>query len=403
MEDIRDMSFEQLVKEAKELEARTEELYVYGAGYYGKDVCEILRRNGIRIKGFVVTKVQKNSEILGLPVLNVNEVIHQNCGIILGMNDTYLSEVRRYLKDHNVNMGNVLDGGKYLFEVNGRERMRENPIIEVTTCIGCKINCKFCPQKLLLKKYYEVDKMRKSTMETEDFQVYLKHSSGISDFVFAGMSEPFLNKDCIKLLKMACADGRRVSIYTTLVGADDNDIDEMLELPLQLVVLHVADKYGYAQIPLSKKYYDMVEKVLAAKKKDGKLFVDSVCAQAEADKRIEELCKGKYEILTSLHDRAGNLDDNTLSSRAKKLVNEKIYCSSFGKELNTQVLLPDGTLVLCSSDYGLQHRLGNLLLHEYDEIRNGEEMKRVFKGMNGDASVDVLCRNCFSARIAEED
>ncbi len=396
------MYFDKLIKEAKLLEARTDGIYVYGAGFYGKDVCDILQRNNIEVKGFIVTKIKNDSIVLGLPVREAKEVVNHNYGIILGVNDTYLPEVRSYLLENNMNMNNVLDGGKYLFEVNGREIMRENPIIEVTTCIGCRINCKFCPQTLLLRKYFEKNSHRKTIMTVSDFQKYLLNSPYNCDFVFAGMSEPFLNKDCTKLLKLACDAGRRVSLYTTLVGATKKDIDEILQLPLQLVVLHVADKYGYAQIPLSEEYYELIEYLLEAKKINGSAFVDSVCAQAEPDKKIEELCRGKYEILTSLHDRAGNLEGENLSGRKEKITNQKIYCSSFGKKLNSQVLLPDGTLVLCSSDYGLQHQLGNLLLDDYEKIRNGEEMKRVFRGMEGDINIDILCRNCCSARVVED-
>lgn len=74
------MYFDKLIKEAKLLEARTDGIYVYGAGFYGKDVCDILQRNNIEVKGFIVTKIKNDSIVLGLPVREAKEVVNHNYG-----------------------------------------------------------------------------------------------------------------------------------------------------------------------------------------------------------------------------------------------------------------------------------------------------------------------------------
>ena len=43
--------------------------------------------------------------------------------------------------------------------------------------------------------------------------------------------------------------------------------------------------------------------------------------------------------------------------------------------------------------------LGNLKENTYNEIRKGEEMKKVFAGIAGDTSVDLLCRKCLFAMV----
>lgn len=45
----------------------------------------------------------------------------------------------------------------------------------------------------------------------------------------------------------------------------------------------------------------------------------------------------------------------------------------------------------------MKHVLGNLLQQSYDEIMNGSEMQRLKQAINGDESIDVLCRGCSSA------
>ena len=122
-------------------------------------------------------------------------------------------------------------------------------------------------------------------------------------------------------------------------------------------------------------------------------------AQATPLPRILDMCRGKYEVLISLQDRAGNLEGDELAGRERTLTNEKITCCFSGPKLNNHVVLPDGTLLLCNMDYGMQHVLGNLLDDSYDEIRKGAEMRKVFAGIAGDGSVDLLCRKCLFAMV----
>lgn len=393
------MYFEQLIKDVKKLKEETKELYIYGAGFYGRDVYRVLERNGISIDGFLVTKQQKEKNVFGLPVLVAKEIISRRVGIIIGLSDIYTEEVMEYLKQNCVVMEYVINGGRYITESGGREDLRRSPTLEITPVLGCSVNCKYCPQDILIHKYFERNHSRKRIMTVEDFQIYLNHTPNNCDIMFAGMAEPYLNKDCIKMLTLACDAGRKVSLYTTLVGASEQDVKKTLELPIHYVTLHVADKYGYAHIPLTEEYYKNVEYFIDAKKKDGRPFVDFVNAQAEPNEKIAEICKGKFEIMSSVQDRAGNLEEDNLQRREHDLEKgEKIMCCFCGPELTNNVVLPDGTVLLCNMDYGMQHVLGNLLLDDYETMRSGGELYRVFDGMNGNKDVDVLCRKCLLAR-----
>lgn len=241
-------------------------------------------------------------------------------------------------------------------------------------------------------------------MSIEDFKVILRNTPQNCVIMFAGMAEPYLNPDCTKMLKLACDAGRKVRLYTTLEGATEEDIDEIIKLPLQFVGLHIADKEKYASIDTTDSYYKMVEKLITAKKVcSEQSFLDDITSQGSPDERIVEMLNGKFEIITAVQDRAGNLEDNQAVKRQSRLTNEKFMCTYCGTMVNNHVVMPDGTLLLCQMDYGMKHVLGNILEKTYDELRMGETMQMIFKAMKGERDCGMLCDTCLYAKIMEEN
>jgi hypothetical protein len=59
--------------------------------------------------------------------------------------------------------------------------------------------------------------------------------------------------------------------------------------------------------------------------------------------------------------------------------------------LDENVLIPDGSLMLCCNDYGLRHVLGNLSTQTWAEIHAGEQIAAVRESMRAG---DCLCRTC---------
>ena len=103
------MRAESLLEEVKRLYGKTDCLYIYGAGFYGKDVFRLLNRNGISIEGFIVTELDGAHEMFGKTIRNASDVFADNIGIILGLSESYVGEVLKYLEDNNVNMDALLD------------------------------------------------------------------------------------------------------------------------------------------------------------------------------------------------------------------------------------------------------------------------------------------------------
>ena len=78
-----------------------------------------------------------------------------------------------------------------------------------------------------------------------------------------------------------------------------------------------------------------------------------------------------------------------------------IVCVNCEADIHHNVLLPDGTLLLCCMDYGMKHILGNLLEQDYDALHESEEAKKIINGFKDD-TIDTLCRNCVNARTINE-
>lgn len=397
------MYFTKLIEDVTTIKKETEKLYIYGAGFYGKDVYRALDNNGIKVDGFLVTKENQNKTVFGLPVVVAENVLKENIGIVIGLSDTYVDQVLTYLEANHVDMSHVINGGKYITDTGGREDLRDSKVLEVSTIMGCSVNCRFCPQDVMLKRYYEKDKKRQRVMTIENFKVILEHTPQECIIDFSGMTEPFNNPDCLQMIKMACDAGRKVYLFTTLAGVDEETVDELLKLPVYYMTLHVADKCGYAYIPTTETYYKNVEKVTSAKKRDGSPFVDFINAQTDPDERVAEIVKGKYEVMRSVQNRAGNVTDEAAQHREQAIKpGEKIKCCFCGDDLSNSVVLPDGTLIICNMDYGMKHVLGNLYEEDYDTIRSKGELQRVIRALNCEEEMDeLLCRSCLLARVEE--
>lgn len=383
----------------KDLRSVSKKLYIYGAGKYGQDIYKVLRKKNVAVDGFIVTAYEGTTSLFGLPILEFRTMKESDIGIVVGVNRRNAGSVKEVIESSGFNMKKVVWG----YELIENQAVRGGyvtPTIEITTRIGCKVNCRFCPQSTLIQNYFKNDADRASVMSLDTFSECLNKTPKDCMIKFCGMSEPFLNPECLEMIKLAVSSGRTVDLYTTLVGVDVSIVEQLCEIPFGFVVLHLADKYGYANIPLTEEYYIMVDMLINMKRKDGRSFVNMCNAQAEPDEKILELCEGKYDMLTTMFDRAGNLNDPQLFK--KECLSGAISCSLCGPKLDHNTLLPDGTLLLCCQDYSMKHVIGNLLENSYEEIINGNEIARVKHDMSVDGG-DILCRHCSCAHPCSQD
>ena len=392
------MDFKIFIEKSHKLRNDVDELYIYGAGLFGREIFAILKRNNVSIDGFLETDCKESREVWGVKVYALDSVINKNEGIIIAMNIDNTIDARKNLKVRHFPSERILNGGGYLAEDKISHLLADNPELEINTVIGCPVNCKYCTQDVFISKYFEKDKNRQRWMTLENFVAVLSNTPDDCIINFAALSEPFVNHDCVAMIKMACDVGRTVLLFSTFVGATDEEIDEVLELPIHAITLHCADSKGYAKIPTDGNYYGRMEKILNASKPDGTPMVVGVSAQTEPTKEMVELCKGKHEIKYSLHDRVGYLKDSRLAS-VKTPHKGRFLCSRCGPKLNSHMVCPDGTVVLCNNDFGMNFNLGNIYNQTFDEIQESTVLKTVLRGMNGDDSLELICMKCVCTRV----
>ncbi len=264
--------------------------------------------------------------------------------------------------------------------------------LEITTVIGCKIRCTYCPQDKLVKAYAKRSNIYKMTFDT--FKQCLNKIPLHIHIHFSGMAEPWLNPECTRMLLYAHEKGYEIAVYTTAVGMTPLDVEKIQSIPFRIFAVHLPDKERYSKIELTDNYLKTIGAISRSKIQNRKYMT-----MGTLPSELRRLLK-KRIAKTSMLSRAGNLKgekDIVYPSRLKG----PIRCRSCSDLLNHNVLLPNGDVLLCCMDYGMQHNLGNLLSVDYASLFENEEYQQLQKGLNDD-SFDILCRYCENASPLEE-
>ena len=264
--------------------------------------------------------------------------------------------------------------------------------LEITTVIGCKIRCAYCPQDKLVKAYAKRNNIYKMTFDT--FKQCLDKIPLHIHIHFSGMAEPWLNPECTRMLLYAHEKGYEIAVYTTAVGMTPLDVEKIESIPFRIFSVHLPDKERYSKIEVSDNYLETIGAISKSKIQNLEHMT-----MGTLPSEVRRLLKKRISK-TSMLSRAGNIEGKTNVPTPTKLKGP-IRCRSCSNLLNHNVLLPNGDVLLCCMDYGMQHILGNLILSDYTSLFNSKEFNRLQKGLNDD-SLDVLCRHCENASSLEE-
>lgn len=262
--------------------------------------------------------------------------------------------------------------------------------IELTLAMGCPLNCHYCPQKLLLNRYFENDQHRSHMMSFDTFKTILTRVKKGGSVCFSGMCEPFLNPECDDMILYAYQQGYRILLLTTLQGFHKGSIDKLKNIDFDSITLHIPDKEGNSKFIITEEYLELL-----------KLFhenfhVSSYSCHGTIHPVVEPYINKKIFLSNTMFDRAGNLEYDMQKYEPKG----EIICMVGTNESSgswTPEVLPDGTLTLCCMDYGMKHILGNIVTSELEEILDGKEYHTFQKGLKQD-TIDILCRKCIMAR-----
>ena len=237
--------------------------YIYGAGKIGNIILELCNQNNINISGFCVTNIYENKKNLnGYPVISFKDLIITNVSpsIIVGVMQHGDRAIEESLKSEGITRYLSLPDSIVMLDRQEKERY-SSPIIEVTPKIGCSNNCRYCPQKLLLSRYFKDDCNRKSEMSFDDFKFFLEKIPENTILDWSGFVEPFLNPVTIDMMEYANLKGFEQTLFTTLQGLDNETFNRAVRIPFNEVILHTADRFGYANIPVTEQYLSMIRKI----------------------------------------------------------------------------------------------------------------------------------------------
>lgn len=252
-----------------------------------------------------------------------------------------------------------------------------NGRLEITTHIGCPINCQDCPQKLLMSKYKSI-----RDLDFEDYKKVIDKTPKDVRIDFSGMCEPFANKRCADMILYAYEKGHKLALYTTLQGATIEDYEKLKDVRYEVVTIHIPDREQSGHFNVTDDYLELL----------GKWETNNYSCHGQVDDRVKPYLKPR-NLITFMHDRAGNVE-----GRPHRNINThyRLWCKTSGREMNHNVLLPDGTVIMCCMDYGMTGVFGNLLKQSYDEVLNSPAAQEMRKTLD---EGDSICRHCANATL----
>ena len=266
--------------------------------------------------------------------------------------------------------------------------------LEITTMIGCKVACVYCPQDKISHRYLGPDRM----MEFEDFKVYIEKVPCRVVVHFTGFAEPFLNPRCMDMIEYAARRGHPIYISTTLAGITREYIGRLAKLKYYQFQIHLPSAEKAMNLAINDEYFSLLsELVTAGIITDLHFHGNEVHPVVGAWLRQHAVDFMEFQM----QNRAGNLNTEKVKARMSKTVaaaakpSGKLRCD----RIYQNVLLPNGDVVLCCMDWSAEHILGNLKRDRFEDLYRSETFRRVLRGLKKPGA-DILCRRCTVAQSA---
>lgn len=267
------------------------------------------------------------------------------------------------------------------------------PQIDITTNIGCVSKCLYCPQDKVINAYKERSGILEMSLET--FKICVDKLPLHSDLFFGGFSEPWLNQDCTKMVLYARKKAHfTIGVATTLVGMTPLDIELLEEIPFRCFRVHLPSKDGYEKIDIDENYINVLTKLRKSRINAGYHY------HGGALQPQIKLLIGHSAVRVLTITRSRN-DPEIVDIPLFRKKRGELACG-FDNELNSNELLPNGDVLLCCCDFGIEHNLGNLLTQDYESLFLSAEFTKIKSGLINNSS-EVLCRYCVASYNIRHD
>jgi hypothetical protein len=184
-------------------------------------------------------------------------------------------------------------------------------------------------------------------------------------------------------------------VFTTGIGLKKEHIPILEKIPIKSigkentsVEIHLPDDSNNTKIKVDKYYLEVIKALKHSKIPNLKFLL-----YGRMHPEVKKALNMEVEDLSRLiQNRGSNLDNLP----PLKKITGKVMCGNSGRLLNDNVLLPNGDVVLCCQDYGLKHKLGNLIEMSYEDLFKTESFKNMQKVLDSEDG-DILCRHCSSS------
>jgi sulfatase maturation enzyme AslB (radical SAM superfamily) len=264
--------------------------------------------------------------------------------------------------------------------------------LEITTMIGCKVACLYCPQDKISRRYQGADRM----MTLEDFKTYLDKVPRDVVAHFTGFAEPFLNPACMDMIEHAARRGHPIYLNTTLAAVTPADVARLARLAFHSFGIHLPSAEELMNLAVDDAYIALLADLVAAG-----VVTELHFHGQEVHPRVGAWLRAHAVECRSIEifDRAGNLDTGEVAARVSKPVAAAAHPTGvLGCErIYQNVLLPNGDVALCCMDWSAKHLLGNLRRDSFEALHKSRTFRQVLRGLR-DPRVDLLCRTCSFAR-----
>jgi hypothetical protein len=267
--------------------------------------------------------------------------------------------------------------------------------LEITSVVYCVNSCCYCPQPLLIAKYNNNPEKR---MSFETFKTCIDKIPQDVTIDFSGYAEPFLNQRAPDMIVYANERGHKIRLFTTLVGLTLEAIDKISHVDFSHTSLHLPDEDGLLKCDVNDKYCEV-----AVKFKE-KIRVDGSHVYGKPHHKLIFIFPNQRVMKANnqdLHTRANNVKTSQIELNPHDYLTGNIDCAVIRREggslLNHNVLMPNGDVMACCMDYGLEHKFGNLLTDTYEDLFKSKGYKYLIDGMKADSPYDILCRTCKEA------
>jgi hypothetical protein len=273
----------------------------------------------------------------------------------------------------------------------------EGPVMELTLMVGCPLMCTFCPQENLRDSYGEGTKYMSQTDLTK-MLVKLPRNTRID---FSGMAEPWANPECTSMLEEVLYMGFDIAVYTTLYGmTDPARVKKVLEShkdQVKVFMIHLPDaNKNMKGWKLNQEWMNALETMMTLEIPIGAMTMDKTGFVAPELQHIIGRLPGWVG-----HTRADSLNVEQVAGQAISITPHNVFSLTCASTpfYDRNVLLPDGSVVLCCMDYNLTHVLGNLLTQTYDEIMQGKPLLDLIAlNETPEFSKCSICKSCENVK-----